>query len=226
MKKVPKHLGIIIDGNRRWAKSRGVPAFFGHKKGFDRVSEIGEYSLEKGIKILTLYCFSTENWQRSEKEVKYLMNLLADAFSDENINKINKRGVAIKVIGQKEKLKKSLQEKIEKAEELTKKNEKGVLNLAISYGGRSEIIEAVKKVFEKKLAITEKNISDNIWTAKLPDPDLIIRTGGERRLSNFLTWQSVYSELFFCDKPWPAFTKKDLDNVLEDYSKRERRFGK
>jgi len=155
-----------------------------------------------------------------------LMNLLADAFNDENINKINKRGVAIKVIGQKEKLRKSLQEKIEKAEELTKKNEKGVLNLAISYGGRSEIIEAVKKVFEKKLAITEKNISDNIWTAKLPDPDLIIRTGGERRLSNFLTWQSVYSELFFCDKPWPAFTKKDLDNVLEDYSKRERRFGK
>jgi undecaprenyl diphosphate synthase len=220
---IPRHLAIIIDGNRRWAKKRRLPGFEGHKKGFDKVSEIGDYCLEKGVKILTLYCFSTENWKRSKAEVGYLMRLLAKAFSREQVKKLNDGGVKMQALGQKERLPKFLQKKIERAEELTKNNKKGILNLAISYGGRAEIIQAVRKI---KGEITEKKLNDNLWTKGLPDPDLIIRTGGEQRLSNFLTWQSAYAELYFTDKYWPEFTKKDLDEAFEEYSKRSRRFGK
>jgi undecaprenyl diphosphate synthase len=220
---IPRHLAIIIDGNRRWAKKRRLPGFEGHKKGFDKVSEIGDYCLEKGVKILTLYCFSTENWKRSKAEVGYLMRLLAKAFSREQVKKLNDGGVKMQALGQKERLPKFLQKKIERAEELTKNNKKGILNLAISYGGRAEIIQAVRKI---RGEITEKKLNDNLWTKGLPDPDLIIRTGGEQRLSNFLTWQSAYAELYFTDKYWPEFTKKDLDEAFEEYSKRSRRFGK
>ena len=221
-----EHLAIIIDGNRRWAKKKGLPSFVGHKKGFDKVNEIGEYCLEKNIKILTFYCFSTENWNRSKKEVAYLMKLLEITFSDKNIEKFNNRGVKVRVIGQKERLPQKLQKRIKIAEDSTKNNKKGILNLAISYGGRPEIVEAIKKLNKNKLPITEKNINNNLWTKGLPDPDLIIRTSGEQRLSNFLTWQSAYSELYFLKKHWPDFTKKDLDKALEDYSSRHRRFGK
>ena len=220
-----EHLAIIIDGNRRWAKEKGFPSFIGHKKGFDRVNEIGEYCLDKEIKILTFYCFSTENWNRSKKEVAYLMKLLEITFSDKNIQKFNNRGVKVRVIGQKERLPQKLQKRIKIAEDSTKNNKKGILNLAISYGGRPEIVEAIKKLNKNKLPITEKNINNNLWTKGLPDPDLIIRTSGEQRLSNFLTWQSAYSELYFLKKHWPDFTKKDLDKALEDYSSRHRRFG-
>jgi len=221
-----KHLAIIIDGNRRWAKANGLPSFSGHKKGFDRVAEIGEHCLDKGIETLTFYCFSTENWKRPKREVGYLMNLLALALSKKNVKRFNDRGVKVQIIGQKERLLKSLQKRIEEVEELTKDNKKGVLNLAVSYGGRVEIVEAVRKVAKRNLPITEKNINDNLWTKGLPDPDLIIRTGGEQRLSNFLTWQNAYSELYFCKKHWPEFTKEDLDKAFEDYSSRQRRFGK
>ena len=220
-----EHLAIIIDGNRRWAKKKGLPSFVGHKKGLDKVNEIGEYCLEKNIKILTFYCFSTENWNRSKKEVAYLMKLLEITFSDKNIQKFNNRGVKVRVIGQKERLPQKLQKRIKIAEDSTKNNKKGILNLAISYGGRPEIVEAIKKLNKNKLPITEKNINNNLWTKGLPDPDLIIRTSGEQRLSNFLTWQSAYSELYFLKKHWPDFTKKDLDKALEDYSSRHRRFG-
>jgi len=226
MKKIPQHLAIIIDGNRRWAKEKRLPSFQGHKKGFDKVDEIGEYCLDKGVKILTLYCFSTENWERSKAEVNYLMRLLAKAFSKENIKRFNNRGVKMQVIGQKERLPKFLQKKIQKAEESTKNNKKGFLNLAISYGGRPEIVQAINNIVKKGFPITEKSINDNLWTKGLADPDLIIRTSGEQRLSNFLTWQSAYSELYFPKKYWPDFTKKDIDKAFEEYSLRSRRFGK
>jgi len=227
--KIPRHLAIIIDGNRRWARQKGLSSFDGHKKGLDNVFKIGDYCLEKGIKVLTLYCFSVENWRRTKKEVGYLMKLFLTALNKENIEKFNKNNIRLQIIGQKEKLPKLLRSKIKIAERLTKNNKGGVVNLAISYGGRPEIVEAVKNIVREKILsskITENLISDNLWTAGLPDPDLIIRTGGEKRLSNFLTWQSVYAELCFIDKFWPEFTKEDLDRALEDYSNRNRRFGK
>lgn len=225
---IPHHLGIIIDGNRRWAKKRGLPSFYGHKKGLDNVKKIGDYCIERGVKIITLYTFSTENWKRSKTEVTYLMELIKNAFSEKNVADLNNKKIKLRVIGQKERLPKSLQEKIQIAEESTKNNNKGILNLAISYGGRPEIVQAIKNIINKKIPankITEGTINDHLWTAGLPYPDLIIRTGGEHRLSNFLTWQSVYSELYFPKKFWPEFTSKDIDRAFEEYGNRHRRFG-
>ena len=229
MNKLPYHLGIIIDGNRRWAKKRGLPTLFGHKKGLENLKKIGEYIFKKGVKILTLYCFSTENWNRSKTEVSYLMKLFGSTLSKKNIENYHKKGIKIQVIGQIERLSKELQKKIKEAENLTKNNKKGILNLAISYGGRPEIIEAIKKIIKNKIPIdkiTEDIVSQNLWTKDLPYPDLIIRTGGEQRLSNFLTWQSSYSELYFPKTYWPDFSEKDLDIAFEDYEQRQRRFGK
>ena len=227
-KNIPYHLGIIIDGNRRWAKKKGLPGFLGHKKGFDNVIKIGEYCLKEGVKILTIYCFSSENWKRTKQEVDYLMKLLEIGL-DKYTKKCIKDNIVLKVIGQKEKLSKKLQEKIKNSEEKTKNNKKGILNLAISYGGRDEIVEAVKNIINKKIPskkITQELINKNLWTQDLPDPDLIIRTGGEQRMSNFLTWQGVYSELYFTNKYWPEFNKKGVDKAFEEFAKRQRRFGK
>lgn len=228
-KKIPFHLGIIIDGNRRWAKKRGLPFFEGHRKGYNKVGKIGEWCNKRGIKILTLYTFSTENWNRSKKEVSYLMDLLSKALNKKSIKKLHQKKIKLQVIGQRERLSELLQKRIKEAEKLTKNNKEGILNLAISYGGRPEIIQAVKNIIEKKISankITEDLINQNLWTAGLPYPDLIIRTGGVQRLSNFLTWQSAYSEFYFTKKYWPAFTEKDLDKALIDYSQRQRRFGR
>jgi len=227
--KIPFHLGIIVDGNRRWAKKRGLPSFEGHRRGLDGINKIGEWCRKRGVKILTLYTFSTENWNRSKKEVSYLMKLLEVALNKKNTKELFQKGIKLQVIGQRERLPKSLQKKIEEAEELTKKSEKGILNLAVSYGGRPEIIQAIKNIIKNKIPankITEDLINKNLWTANLPEPDLIIRTGGVQRLSNFLTWQSIYSELYFTEKYWPEFTEKDLDEALLDYSYRQRRFGR
>ncbi len=229
IKKIPFHLGIIIDGNRRWAKKRGLPSFEGHRKGLDRVGEIGEWCKKRKIKVVTLYTFSTENWNRSKKEVSYLMKLFSEALNKKNIKKLHQRGIKLQVIGQKERLTESFQKRIKEGEELTKNNKEGILNLAISYGGRPEIIQAVKNIIKKKIPvnkITEDLINQNLWTAGLPYPDLIIRTGGAQRLSNFLTWQSAYSEFYFTKKCWPAFTEEDLNKALMDYSQRQRRFGR
>lgn len=229
LKKIPFHLGIIVDGNRRWAQKRGLPSFEGHRRGLDGVNKIGEWCRKRGVKILTLYTFSTENWNRSKKEVSYLMKLLEVALNKKNTKELFQKGIKLQVIGQRENLPKSLQKKIEEAEELTKKSEKGILNLAVSYGGRPEIIQAIKNIIKNKIPankITEDLINKNLWTANLPEPDLIIRTGGVQRLSNFLTWQSIYSELYFTEKYWPEFTEKDLDEALLDYSYRQRRFGR
>ena len=229
MNKVPYHLGIIIDGNRRWAKKRRLPTFEGHRRGFERLKEVGEWCKKKRVKVLTIYAFSTENWNRSQKEVNYLMKLLKTALNKKEIARLNKEKIKLRVIGQKERLGKSLQEAIKRAEESTKNNKEGILNLAISYGGQAEIIMAIKKIVRQKISsdkITKDLVEKNLWTANLPSPDLIIRTSGEQRLSGFLTWQSAYSELYFSNKDWPDFSEKDLDSAFDEYSRRQRRFGK
>jgi undecaprenyl diphosphate synthase len=224
-KNIPQHIGLIIDGNRRWAKKRGLLTLEGHRRGLNKLKELGNYILESEVKILTVFCFSTENWNRKKSEVRYLMKLFGEAMVEKNIEEYHKKGICIKVIGQIERLDLGLQKQIKQAQDKTKNNKNGILNLAISYGGRAEIIAAIKEIIKDKKEITEDSFAKYLWTSGLPYPDLIIRSGGERRLSNFLTWQSAYSELYFSEKHWPDFTKKDIDAALEDYSKRQKRFG-
>ena len=224
--KIPNHLGIIIDGNRRWAEEKGLSAFEGHKEGLETVKKTVTWCKERGIKILTLFVFSTENWKRPKKEVGYLMKLLKQAFSKKNVQQIYKEEIKVRVIGQREGLVKSLQKSIKEVERLTKNNQKMILNFALSYGGRAEIVQAFKNIIKKKIPlkeITEDVVSQNLWTSDL---DLIIRTGKEQRISNFLIWQGAYSELYFSKKYWPDFTEKDLDTILRDFARRQRRFGK
>ena len=230
---IPQHIAIIMDGNRRWAKKRLLPTNKGHREGANTLEVIGKYCNELGVKYLTVYAFSTENWRRSEEEVNYLMDLLADA-----INEFGKRydgsDVKIKHLGDINRLPQKLQEGIRNIEEQTKNNSKLTINIAINYGGRPEIVNATKLIAEDykngKIAsvddINEELISNYIYTKGEPDPDLIIRTGGEIRMSNFLMWQGVYSEMYFTDCLWPDFKEKELDKAIEEYSHRKRNFGK
>jgi len=225
MKSKIKHLGIIMDGNRRWATTRRLPSFEGHRAGYKKTEDVLRWCRDAGIKILTLYAFSTENWQRSKKEVDFLMKLFYLALT-KDIKKLHKNKVCVRVIGREEGLSKKLQQAIKKAEALTKNNTAAILNLAINYGGRLELVDAFNKILKNPpKEITEDLISQNIYTADLPDPDLIIRTSGERRLSEFLTWQSAYSEFYFIKRHWPEFSKEDFDDALNDFANRQRRFG-
>ena len=224
--KIPYHLGIILDGNRRWAEGRGLSVFQGHRKGGETTKKIIKSCKNRGIKVLTLFVFSSENWKRSKKEVGYLMNLLKRALNNKYIQQIHKQGIKIRVIGQREKLPSSLQKMIKQVEEVTKNNKGMTLNFALSYGGRAEITEAIKNIIKKKISpekITEDIISKNLWTSDL---DLLIRTGKEQRISNFLIWQAAYSELYFCKKYLPDFNEQDLDDAFKDYANRQRNFGK
>ncbi len=224
---IPEHVAIIIDGNRRWAKARNLPTFEGHRIGFEKVKEIAEYALEKGVKIMTIYAFSTENWKRSQDEVNYLLGLFKILLEKE-ANYLLKKGIRLQVLGDRKALSKDLQAAIIHAEEYTSKAEKGILNICFNYGGRDEIVKAVQKIVASRVAeadITEDLIKQNLYTKNIVDPDFIIRTSGEQRLSGFLTWQSVYSELYFAQKMWPEFDKSDFDLALEEYSNRQRRFG-
>jgi len=220
---LPYHIGIIMDGNRRWAKEKGLAPLKGHQKGSEAFEKIARHCQKKGIKILTVFAFSTENWNRSKKEVDYLMKIFLNVFRKERVDKLMKEKVKVNVLGQKHRFSKQLQKKIQEIEDLTKDNSKFILNICLSYGGRADIVEAVKKIGNKK--ITEDLISKNLWTQGLRDPDLIIRTGKEKRISNFLIWQSAYSEFYFSDKHWPDFSEAELDKALKEYDKRKRRFG-
>lgn len=228
-KKVPYHLVLFPDGNRRWARKRKLPALEGHSVGRRNFERILTHCQKRGVKVLTVFGFSSENWKRSKEEVNFLMKLFEKHLSDkEGIKRLLKEKVKVKIIGQKERLSKSLQKVIEKVENLTKNNKKFQLNLAVSYGGRWDITQAIKKIIKKKIPIkkiNEKLIEKYLTTAGLPAPDLVIRAGGEKRLSNFVLWQTAYSELYFSKKLWPDFSKKDLDRALEEYARRERRFG-
>ncbi|MCG2693336.1 polyprenyl diphosphate synthase [Candidatus Parcubacteria bacterium] len=225
---IPKHIAIVMDGNRRWAREQGLALLQGHLAGYDKLKQVGDWCLKRGIKILTIYAFSTENWNRKKNEVNYLMRLLKIGLTKES-KEFYKRGIQLRVFGRISGLSKDLQTAIKEAVEKTKTNTKSILNIAINYGGRAEIVDAIKNIVAKEIPaskIDEETVNENIYTAGLPDPELIIRTSGEYRLSGFLTWQSVYSELYFCPKYWPAFSEKDLDEALEEYARRQRRFGK
>lgn len=222
-----RHLGIIMDGNRRWARRRGLPTLEGHRRGYETFKRVGEWCLDRGIEILTVYAFSTENWNRSKREVGYLMRLLTLALSKE-VDDLHRKNIRISVIGRVHELPKRLQAHIRSAMDLTKGNTRGTLQLAINYGGRAEIVDAVRRVYRQARhasQITERSLSEAMYTAHQPDPDLIIRTSGEHRLSGFLAWQGVYSELLFLDKHWPDFSQRDLDAALREFSRRHRRFG-
>jgi len=225
----PGHIGIILDGNRRWAKERSLLSFEGHVKGLEVVKKTIIHARKRGINILTLFVFSTENWKRSAPEVSFLMELIRKFFKEEYQNK-NEGSlfdeIKVRIVGEKEKLSKKIRSIIEEVEEGTKNNGSMVLNIALSYGGRMEIVEAIKKIIEKKIPlnkIDEKVMKDNL---SVPDIDLIIRTGHEQRLSNFFIWQAAYSELYFLNKYWPDFTEEDFDEALREYERRQRRFGK
>ena len=228
----PSHIAIILDGNRRWAKARGLKPTEGHKAGAEAVKNIAKYAYDCGLKYLTVYAFSTENWKRDKSEVSLLMKLL-DKFTSDLLVSDEKREIQIRVYGDITALDKKLQDKIIKLEEKTKNNKKMVFGICLNYGGRDEIIRAVKKIckeVEKGTIniedIDDKLISDCLYTKDIPDPDLVIRTSNEYRLSNFLPWQSTYSELYFPkDVMWPDFNEAEFDKAIEEYIKRNRRFG-
>ena len=224
----PEHVAIIMDGNNRWTKKHKLKGFAGHEKGIDSIQNAVDTAKLFNIKFLTLFSFSSENWSRPRKEVKFLMNLLRKYLSNK-INKLMKDNVSIKMIGEKKKLPKDIVKKINNYQKLTQKNNGLNLIFALNYGSRNEIIISVRKIInkfiKKKFFINEKSISSNLFTKNIPDPDLLIRTSGEKRLSNFLLWQLAYTELVFLDVLWPDFKKKHFLEALNQYSKRVRRYG-
>ncbi|MDI6800784.1 MAG: polyprenyl diphosphate synthase [Thermodesulfovibrionales bacterium] len=225
---IPLHIGIIMDGNGRWAEMRGLPRFEGHRRGVERAMEITEAALGTGIKVLSLYAFSIENWRRPEDEISVIMSLLESTLKGKSLN-FMKEGIKFKVIGNRDRLSDNTREIVESVERLTENNDKFTLQCALSYSGRDEIIRAVKRAISIGLSpedISEERISQLLDTSGIPDLDLIIRTSGEQRLSNFLLWQSAYSEFYFTSTLWPDFTKEELLEAIYNYQTRDRRFGK
>lgn len=229
---IPKHIAIIMDGNGRWAKKRGLPRVAGHKRGVDTVKEIVEACAEIGVKFLTLYTFSTENWKRPKDEVSTLMRLLLNSLRD-RVNELNDNDIRLTTIGNIDALPAAVRKQLEFDIERTKNNKKMVLNLALSYSGRWELLEAIKQITDsavqgkiKSEDIDEKIVSSFLTTKDIPDPDLVIRTSGEFRVSNFLLWQIAYSEFIITETLWPDFSKFDLYDAIKIFQKRERRFGK
>ncbi len=224
---VLKHLAIILDGNRRWAKERGLPTLEGHRRGYDRVKEISIAALERGVEHFTVYAFSTENWGRSEVEVDYLMELLEHALTND-IDFFIENEVRLNIVGNREGLRESTQAAVTRAENQTAHLTRGQFNLCVNYGGRSELLAGVKLLLRQGLSadeLTEKLLTKALWSGSMPEPEMIVRTSGENRLSGFLTWAGVYSELLFLDRYWPDFTIDDLDFCLAEYAKRQRRYG-
>ncbi|MEO0099089.1 MAG: isoprenyl transferase [candidate division WOR-3 bacterium] len=223
MNNIPKHIAIIMDGNGRWARKRGLPRVFGHREGVNSVKEVVRTCGELGVKYLTLFVFSEENWQRPKEEVEQLMLLLEEVIKKER-QEFQKNDVKVKVIGRIEKLPEALRRELLSLVKETENNKGLVLVLAVSYGGRQEIIDAVKKI--KGEEVDEEKFRSFLYDPEIPDPDLLIRTGGEKRISNFLLYAIAYTELYFTDCLWPDFRKRELLLAIEDYGRRRRRFGK
>ena len=226
-----KHVAIIMDGNGRWAKKRGLPKIAGHRAGVKSVQEVIKGAKESGVKILTLYAFSTENWKRPKYEVEALFKLLENYIDKEALN-IHKNGIRLSVIGRMGGLPQAVQEKLKKVIELTRENTALTLNLALNYGSRAEIVDAVRRIARdcstgtiRPEDIDENAFSSYLYTKDMPDPDLLIRTSGEMRLSNFLLWQMSYAEIYVTKKMWPDFKKSDFKNAIKEYQERERRYG-
>ena len=218
-------MGIIMDGNRRWAKKKGFLPWLGHKKGFKKLEEVVEWAAETGITNLIVFAFSTENWRRSRREISEIIKILNIGLT-KKVSVLTERGARVSFMGNRSDFDKKTKALMEKAENIRPKKEKINLVVALSYGGRDEIIRAAEQTMKKKIKMSEKHLSENLDTENMPDPDLIIRTGGEMRLSNFLLWQSAYSELFFTQTLWPDFSKREFLEIIDEYKKRERRNGK
>ena len=227
----PKHIAIIMDGNRRWAKQKKIPVKLGHKTGADNIKTLAKYANKIGVKYLTVYAFSTENWKRSKEEVEGLMFLIK-TYGNSFIKEIDEDNIKINILGDMEGLSEGVRKMLEKSMNETKDNTGLVLNIAFNYGGRAELIKATKEIALDLKAgkisendINEELISNHLYTAQMPDPDLLIRTSGEMRISGFLIWQISYTEFLFVNKYWPDFSEEDLDSAIEEYQKRNRKFG-
>ena len=226
--KVPQHVAIIMDGNGRWAIQRGLPRLAGHKAGTENLRRVIRASVEFGIKYMTIYAFSTENWGRPPEEVRGLMYILEDVI-DRELNELNKEGVQLRHIGRLERLSPQLQEKVLEAIEVTKDNGRLILNIAFNYGGRDEIVQAIQRMMKDGVdpeKVSDELVSQYLYTAGVPDPDLIIRTSGELRVSNFLIWQAAYSEWYITPTFWPDFDHAEYRRALEAFAQRDRRYGK
>jgi len=221
---VANHVAIIMDGNGRWALQKGKSRNYGHQCGLKAIEKIVDYSIKKKISYLTLFTFSSENWKRPKKEVNFLFKLLENYFK-KNLLKVIKNGIKVKIIGNKPRLASNLRKIIKLAENKTRKNKKISVQLALNYGSKQEIINSMKIVNKKKQKITIKNFEKNLYTSGFPDPDILIRTGGQRRLSNFLLWQIAYAEIFFVKKMWPDFNNNDFQKILNKFKKIKRNFG-
>lgn len=227
IERIPQHIAVIMDGNGRWAKARGLPRTEGHRQGTENLRRFLEACVEFGIEILTIYAFSTENWKRPPAEVAMLMRIL-ETVIDRELKQLNENGVQIRHIGQQQGIAPRLQRKIQQACQMTENNTRLILNVAFNYGGRDEIVQAVRRIIEDGIAaedVTEDLLGRYLYTSGLPDPDLIIRTSGELRVSNFLIWQGAYSEYYATSTYWPDFDKTELHKALVAYSQRKRRFG-
>ena len=220
----PKHVAIIMDGNGRWGLKKNKTRNYGHLRGIKTVQKIIKASLKKKLKFLTLFTFSTENWRRPKSEINFLFKLLEN-YIDKELQKLIEQNIKIKIIGNLNKIPSNLIKKLQKVEESTKKNFKLQINVALNYGSRQEIVFTLNKLNKKKSQISEKTISQNLYTKNIPDPDILIRTGNTNRLSNFLLWQLQYSEIFFEKKLWPDFNQRDFYKILEKYNKIKRNFG-
>lgn len=228
METVPRHIGIIMDGNRRWAEKQGLPSKQGHTEGLEALRVVIKTAFELGVAYVSVYAFSTENWRRAEEEKGHLMMLLVRGV-DKYLQDFDRAGIRIIFVGQRDRLDKKVIQAIERAEESTKHNNKGNLVICFNYGGQQEIVDAVKKIVASGVsseAVTIDTIQAHLYAPEVPPLDLVIRTSGEQRLSNFMLWRAAYSELYFVDKLWPDFTPLDLQNALKAYAVRKRRFGK
>ena len=219
------HVAIIMDGNGRWALNRRKSRNYGHQCGLKAIEKIVDYSIKKKISYLTLFTFSSENWDRPKNEVNFLFKLLENYFK-RNLLKVIRNGIKVKIIGNKYGLATNLRKIIKLVENKTKKNKKISIQLALNYGSKNEIINSLKNIIKKKQKVTTKNFEQNLYTSGIPDPDILIRTGGQNRLSNFLLWQLAYTEIFFIDKMWPDFNKNDLKKILNKFRNIKRNFGK
>ena len=224
---LPKHIGYIVDGNRRWAKQHGLPTYEGHLAGYNAIQDVATATFDAGVQYMSAYVFSTENWKRSEGEVKRLMGLVLKLVSAD-LHIFNDRNIKLRILGTREGLNDKLLEAIDKAEAETAGNTAGTLGLCFNYGGQLELVDAVKEIVRKGVAledITAETIAEHLYAPDIPACDLIVRTSGEHRLSNFMLWRSAYSEFLFLDKNWPDMTKQDVVDILEEYKRRGRRFG-
>ena len=218
------HVAIIMDGNGRWGLKNKKSRNLGHKAGLNTVENIIKHTIKNNIKFLTLYAFSTENWKRPQKEISFLFNLLQN-FLKKKTNKLNKNGIKLKIIGDKKNFSNKLKKALINSEKITKNNKKLQINLALNYGAKNEILNAISLIKKKKISFTENNINKNLYTNDSPNPDILIRTGNTKRLSNFLLWQIAYTEIFFEKKLWPEFSTQDYNRILEKFKQLKRNFG-